>query len=167
MIVHDKKTTCVHIHPHDEWLVMTASLDCTIKIFDIRMKSTGYRIWRKPPLHSRILISRLFVFNSKSTNAPKALSELSHDQGISSAYFSPKTGSHILSTGNDDIIAIWSGYDNSKSFSKPPARTLKISHNNKTGRWISPFRANFDPTEVFSLRLHRGLRNETFLTRFC
>ncbi|XP_053318996.1 WD repeat-containing protein 76 isoform X2 [Spea bombifrons] len=69
------------------------------------------------------------------------LSLTGHTRSVASAYFSPGTGNRILTTCADDQIRV---YDSSNLSTKAPLIT-SIRHNNNTGRWLSRFRAIWDP----------------------
>lgn len=80
-----------------------------------------------------------FLKNSKS----KAVCQLhGHSKSISSAYFSPETGNRILTTCMDDRIRI---YDTSTSFEAPLLKS--ISHDMRTGRWLTKLSAVWDPKQ--------------------
>lgn len=71
----------------------------------------------------------------------KHVCELTVGRSIHSAYFSPITGKYILSTSMDDKLTI---FDSSNI--GPSMKVKKsISHNNHTGRWLTPFRAAWHP----------------------
>merc|ERR1712062_227746 len=63
---------------------------------------------------------------------------------ISSAFFSPKTGSRVVTVAYDNKLRL---YDTSED--KLTAKILKpyksISHNNQTGRWLTTFKAEWHP----------------------
>ena len=56
-----------------------------------------------------------------------------------SVYFSPRKGDRLLTLGHDNRIKMW----------KHPSTSLEctwsLSHNNNTGRWLSNFKAVWDP----------------------
>ncbi|XP_067949159.1 WD repeat-containing protein 76-like [Watersipora subatra] len=75
--------------------------------------------------------------NNKKT---RPLVTLPSRKGVLSAYFSPLTGQRILTCTADDRVSV---YDSSEL-----TRVESISsfyHNNKTGRWLSNFRASWHP----------------------
>lgn len=62
-----------------------------------------------------------------------------HSNSINGASISPD-GQFLVSVGQDDTIKIWRNFmDSSKKEMK------SYRHNNKTGRWLSTFRPEFDP----------------------
>ena len=63
---------------------------------------------------------------------PKPVVTMSQSRTVNSAYFSPLTGNHVLTTGMDDFYRI---YDFSDKKTAPVFKDLR--HNNNTGRWVS------------------------------
>ncbi|RMB94163.1 hypothetical protein DUI87_28968 [Hirundo rustica rustica] len=74
----------------------------------------------------------------------KPLSSLTgHTKSVASAYFSPVTGSRVVTVCADDKLRVY----NTTSLS-PSVRPLSsIRHNNNTGRWLTRFRAIWDPKQ--------------------
>ncbi|XP_072258627.1 WD repeat-containing protein 76 isoform X2 [Pyxicephalus adspersus] len=66
-----------------------------------------------------------------------------HTKSVQSAYFSPVSGNRILTTCADDRLRV---FDSSSLSSTVPLLT-SIRHNNFTGRWLSRFRAVWDPKQ--------------------
>ncbi|XP_059809040.1 WD repeat-containing protein 76 isoform X1 [Hypanus sabinus] len=62
-------------------------------------------------------------------------------KSINSAYFSPVTGKRVVTTSMDDRIRV---FDTSTIIPKIPC-VASITHNNNTGRWLTKFRAVWDP----------------------
>jgi len=83
--------------------------------------------------------------NATKNGVMKPLTQLiGHTKAISSAFFSPKTGSRVVSVAYDNKLRI---YDTSDD--KLNANHLKpyksITHNNQTGRWLTTFKAEWHP----------------------
>ncbi|XP_067411540.1 WD repeat-containing protein 76 isoform X2 [Emydura macquarii macquarii] len=77
-------------------------------------------------------------------NGNKPISSLSgHTKSVASAYFSPITGNKVVTTCSDDKLRV---YDTSSLSSTIPLLTA-IRHNNNTGRWLTRFRAIWDPKQ--------------------
>eukprot|EP00043_Microstomoeca_roanoka_P003319 m.43234 g.43234 ORF g.43234 m.43234 type:complete len:657 (-) comp12012_c0_seq2:40-2010(-) len=76
---------------------------------------------------------------SASKRKCQPVTEGSHGLSISSVYFSPKTGNRLLTTGHDDRIKVWTNVT-SKLICEQ-----NIVHNNNTGRWLTNFKAVWDP----------------------
>ncbi|XP_007472513.2 WD repeat-containing protein 76 isoform X1 [Monodelphis domestica] len=66
-----------------------------------------------------------------------------HMKSLASAYFSPVTGNRVVTTCADDNLRV---FDTSCMVSNIPLLT-RIRHNNNTGRWLTRFRANWDPKQ--------------------
>ncbi|XP_066936595.1 WD repeat-containing protein 76-like [Clytia hemisphaerica] len=111
-----KNVKCIDCHPSNEYIFAAVGHDGTMGTWDIRnLKTKGTS-------------NPIFVVKSFKTG--------------SGLYFSPGTGNKLAYTSNDDTVRI---FDVKKSgeFSKSASWTLK--HDNHTGRWLTPFRATWDP----------------------
>ncbi|XP_067874328.1 WD repeat-containing protein 76-like [Heterodontus francisci] len=64
-----------------------------------------------------------------------------HRKNVNSAYFSPVTGNRVVTISMDDRIRI---FDTSAITPKIPV-VASIIHNNYSGRWLTKFRAVWDP----------------------
>nr|XP_008118629.2 PREDICTED: WD repeat-containing protein 76 [Anolis carolinensis] len=64
-----------------------------------------------------------------------------HTKSVASAYFSPVTGNRVLTTCADDTLRIFG----TKCLSSLAPALTTIRHNNNTGRWLTRFRAVWDP----------------------
>ncbi|KAK6472531.1 DNA damage-binding protein 2 isoform X1 [Huso huso] len=84
--LHKKKVTHVEFNPRCDWLLATASVDQTVKIWDMR--------------------------HIKDKNS--FLHELPHNKPINSAHFNPTDGSKLLTTDQYDEIRVYSSADWSK-----------------------------------------------------
>ncbi|XP_021263204.1 WD repeat-containing protein 76 [Numida meleagris] len=74
----------------------------------------------------------------------KAVSTLhGHTKSVASAYFSPNTGRRVVTVCADDKLRV---YDTS-SLSAAAALLSTVRHNNNTGRWLTRFRAVWDPKQ--------------------
>jgi WD40 repeat protein len=82
---------------------------------------------------------------AKPARAPAPISTLAHSRSVSSAYFSPHRGGHMVSTCSDDLLRLWAvrGPPASPPVVDPPAHA--VGHDNRTGRWLTQFRTVFDP----------------------
>ncbi|CAK9292026.1 unnamed protein product [Gordionus sp. m RMFG-2023] len=82
------------------------------------------------------------------------LVRMTHPKGIHSAYFSPQTGSKVLTVCIDDSLRVFNtdlssriGDINNylmKNLPGPPLLT-QIKHNNHVGRWLTNFKATWHP----------------------
>ncbi|XP_072479727.1 WD repeat-containing protein 76 isoform X2 [Notamacropus eugenii] len=66
-----------------------------------------------------------------------------HSKSLASAYFSPVTGNRVVTTCFDNYLRV---FDTSCMSSKIPLLT-SIRHNTNTGRWLTRFRAVWDPKQ--------------------
>ncbi|CCF39618.1 WD repeat domain-containing protein [Colletotrichum higginsianum] len=108
----DNKIGGFSLNPREPHLLATASLDRTVKIWDLR-KITGKGEMRFPAM--------LYEHNSRLS--------------VSHASWSP--GGHIATSSYDDTIKIynWSDHETWDSEGMEPANIVK--HNNQTGRWVT------------------------------
>ncbi|XP_061428536.1 WD repeat-containing protein 76 isoform X3 [Lethenteron reissneri] len=119
-MVHQKRVHSVHVHPTQRHYFVTASTDCTVQIHDVRAMGVGQR-------------------SGTAANAVAVLQQ--HSRVVHSAYFSPLTGSRLLTTSIDNSMHV---YD-TRVLGSQITRTAKICHNNHTGRWLVPMRAMWVP----------------------
>ncbi|XP_014743284.1 PREDICTED: WD repeat-containing protein 76 [Sturnus vulgaris] len=111
-----RRTRTVHVHPvNKHYFLAAGSVD--VCVFDVRyLKAKGN----------------------------KPLSSLTgHTKSVASAYFSPVTGSRVVTVCADDKLRV---YDTT-SLSSPVTLLSSIRHNNNTGRWLTRFRAIWDPKQ--------------------
>ncbi|KAL6701607.1 WD40-repeat-containing domain protein [Trichoderma pleuroticola] len=106
------------MHPLHPYLLVTASLDRTMKVWDLR-KMSGKGDLRHPTL----------------------LGE--HESRLSVSHASWSAGGHVATSSYDDTIKI---YDFSEASKWKPGQSIKtktmepahiIRHNNQTGRWVT------------------------------
>lgn len=72
---------------------------------------------------------------------PKAsLNDLAHKRVVNSAYFSPASGTKILTTCQDNRIRIWDSI-----FGNLDLPSREIVHSNDFNRHLTPFKAEWDP----------------------
>ncbi|XP_054025030.1 WD repeat-containing protein 76 [Dryobates pubescens] len=78
------------------------------------------------------------------TSKNKPVSSLQgHTKSVASAYFSPVTGHRVVTVCADDKLRV---YDTT-SLSSTVAALRTLKHNNNTGRWLTRFRAIWDPKQ--------------------
>lgn len=120
----DKKIGGFSLHPLQPHLFATASLDRTLKIWDVR-KITGKDEWRGPAL----------------------LGE--HTSKLSTSFAAFSAAGHVATTSYDNTIKIHSfpdagsfkiGHDLDEKAMEP---TAVIRHNNQTGRWVTILKAKW------------------------
>ncbi|KAL9238694.1 hypothetical protein vseg_013083 [Gypsophila vaccaria] len=79
------------------------------------------------------------LWDMRRLEAGSSLADLSHRRVVNSAYFSPHTGSKILTTAQDNRIRVWDSiYGNLES----PSR--EIVHSHDFNRHLTGFRAEWD-----------------------
>uniref|UniRef100_A0A8D0G3G6 WD repeat-containing protein 76 n=1 Tax=Sphenodon punctatus TaxID=8508 RepID=A0A8D0G3G6_SPHPU len=114
--MNSRTTRTVHVHPVNRQYFVAAGAG-NVCVYDVR---------------------RL----KRSGNKPVS-SLLGHAKSVASAYFSPVTGSRVVTTCADDTLRI---FDTSCLSSAAPVLAT-VRHNNNTGRWLTRFRAVWDPKQ--------------------
>ncbi|KAJ3349748.1 hypothetical protein GGF32_005299 [Allomyces javanicus] len=146
--VFDKKCGCVSVHPTKPQLILLSSNDTSMRLFDVRRAE--FRT--ETNTDHAALFSQLVVPTEPSDDddedtdtAPAhgltQLASYSHGYSCTAAYFRPNDGNAIVSTSYDDRVRIWR--DPLTSLASP---TFSAMHNNKTGKWVTTFRARWHPT---------------------
>ncbi|XP_019622903.1 PREDICTED: WD repeat-containing protein 76-like isoform X2 [Branchiostoma belcheri] len=114
---HDRTIKTVSVHPTQRHYFVSCCNDSNVYIYDLRnMKKKG----------SQQFVASLYQ----------------HSRSVSSAYFSPASGSRILTTCFDDRIRVFETSAIGQQTVKP---LREVRHNNQTGRWLTPFRAMWVP----------------------
>ncbi|OLN91648.1 DNA damage-binding protein cmr1 [Colletotrichum chlorophyti] len=108
----DNKIGGFSLNPRDPHLLATASLDRTVKIWDLR-KVTGKGDMRHPAL----------------------LYE--HDSRLSVSHASWSSSGHLATSSYDDTIKIYNYADHTTWDSKGMEPSHIVRHNNQTGRWVT------------------------------
>ncbi|KAG0278375.1 hypothetical protein BGZ95_004162 [Linnemannia exigua] len=116
-ILHEKKVGCVNVNPKYDNLIVTSSLDRTMKIWDIR------------------------TFGQYKEDEPIVeMASFEHRLSVTSAMWSPD-GESIASTSYDDNVRIFNNFEPSlPDFTEIP-EPVRIPHNNQSGRWVTMLRA--------------------------
>ncbi|XP_006883264.1 PREDICTED: WD repeat-containing protein 76 [Elephantulus edwardii] len=102
------------------------------------------------PVHRQYFITAglrdVHIYDARNLS-PRArqplISLTQHTKSIASAYFSPVTGNRVVTTCADCNLRI---FDSSCVSSRLPLLTT-IRHNTNTGRWLTRFRAVWDPKQ--------------------
>ncbi|XP_059680127.1 WD repeat-containing protein 76 [Gavia stellata] len=79
----------------------------------------------------------------KSSGNKPVSSLKGHTKSVASAYFSPVTGNRVVTVCGDDKLRV---YDTT-CLSSPVVVLSAVRHNNNTGRWLTRFRAIWDPKQ--------------------
>ncbi|CAL8469557.1 g9098 [Coccomyxa elongata] len=125
------KVNTVHVNPVNCNLMMTGSNDWTARIFDIRN------------MPSSVGSSSSHASGNGSEDKAMELTCLDHPKVVNAAYFSPRSGSKIMTTCIDNRLRIW---DYILSAGGPPDR--EIVHSHDFNRYLTPFRAEWDPKDT-------------------
>ncbi|KAJ0368158.1 hypothetical protein COL154_002910 [Colletotrichum chrysophilum] len=108
----DNKIGGFSLNPREPHLLATASLDRTMKIWDMRkIKGKG------------------------DMRYPQMLYE--HDSRLSVSHAAWSSGGHIATSSYDDTIKIYDFADKQKWDKKGMEPTHQVRHNNQTGRWVT------------------------------
>jgi len=86
---------------------------------------------------------------------PQAVHKLHFKRSVTSAYFHPQDTTKLISTCYDDNVRIH--YNMNRSMEDH--RHVELSHNNQTGRWITNFKACWDPKSDMAVvgNMNRGI----------
>lgn len=86
------------------------------------------------------------IFDTRMATSSKLMKPLinlyGHTKSLSSAKFSPLTGSKVVTVAYDNKIRLFNTSEEFKQDLKP---YKSISHNNQTGRWLTTFKAEWHP----------------------
>lgn len=82
------------------------------------------------------------IWDVRHLEAGSSLCELSHKRVVNSAYFSPQSGSKILTTSQDNRIRVWDSI-----FGNLVSPSREIVHSHDFNRHLTPFRAEWDPKD--------------------
>lgn len=117
--LHDRKISHVDVHPTRDWSIVTASNDCTVKLWDAR----------------------------KLGKSSDALASFAHGRAATSAIFSPIDGNRLLTTSYDDLVRVIElpNDGGAGKITVDDGMVTKLRHDNQTGRWLTNFRATWDP----------------------
>ncbi|CCJ29206.1 unnamed protein product [Pneumocystis jirovecii] len=117
--LHDKKIGGLSVHPSSPYLICTASLDRTMKIWDLRTINNS-----KKPIPLGVYTSRLSV-SSAFWNSEGSIIATSYDDTVT-IFDNPNYKLWNVNTSLDDL-----------------SPTYTIKHNNQTGRWVTILRAQW------------------------
>ncbi|XP_058099653.1 protein DAMAGED DNA-BINDING 2 [Magnolia sinica] len=115
ILIHKKGTKVVGLHcnPVQPELLLTCGNDHFARIWDVRRLEAG-----------------------------ASISNMAHSRVVNSAYFSPLTGSKILTTSQDNRIRVWDSI-----FGDLESPSREIVHSHDFNRHLTCFRAEWDPKD--------------------
>ncbi|GAA0183963.1 damaged DNA-binding protein [Lithospermum erythrorhizon] len=82
------------------------------------------------------------LWDMRQLKAGSSLCNLAHKRVVNSAYFSPQSGSKILTTCQDNRIRVWDSI-----FGNLDSPSREIVHSHDFNRHLTPFRAEWDPKD--------------------
>lgn len=82
------------------------------------------------------------IWDMRQLEAASPLYNLEHRRVVNSAYFSPLTGSKILTTSQDNRLRVWDSI-----FGNLESPSREIVHSHDFNRYLTPFRAEWDPKD--------------------
>lgn len=110
--------------------------------------SIKLRFFKFVLIHSKYYASQARLWDIRRLEAGSFLYQLSHKRVVNSAYFSPQSGSKILTTAQDNRIRVWDSI-----FGNLDSPSREIVHSHDFNRHLTPFRAEWDPKVIFILHL--------------
>ncbi|XP_005999745.1 WD repeat-containing protein 76 [Latimeria chalumnae] len=145
----------------DASTLILSHLDGDVSLVDRRTPGTSHEWWaalnigmiRTVHVHpverhyfiaagaGKVCIYDVRHLKQKGTKPVTSLNE--HTKSVNSAYFSPVTGHKVLTTCTDDRLRVY----NASSVTDDIPLLVSIRHNNYTGRWLTKFRAVWDPKQ--------------------
>ncbi|KAA8549401.1 hypothetical protein F0562_001126 [Nyssa sinensis] len=82
------------------------------------------------------------IWDMRRLEAGSSLYNLAHRRVVNSAYFSPQSGSKILTTSQDNRLRVWDSI-----FGNLDSPSREIVHSHDFNRHLTPFRAEWDPKD--------------------
>ncbi|XP_002525636.2 protein DAMAGED DNA-BINDING 2 [Ricinus communis] len=99
------------------------------------------------PVHPELLLSCgndhfARIWDLRQLEAGSSLCDLEHKRVVNCAYFSPLSGSKILTTSQDNRLRVWDSI-----FGNLDSPSREIVHSHDFNRHLTPFRAEWDPKD--------------------
>ncbi|PKI31865.1 hypothetical protein CRG98_047751 [Punica granatum] len=115
VLIHKKgsKVVGLHCHPLQPEILLSCGNDHFARIWDLRKLESGSSIY-----------------------------DLEHKRVVNSAYFSPLSGSKVLTTSQDNRLRVWDSI-----FGSMESPSREIVHSHDFNRHLTPFRAEWDPKD--------------------
>ncbi|CAG8615700.1 6242_t:CDS:1 [Acaulospora morrowiae] len=147
--------SCMDLHPNSK-IIYFSTNHGTFGIKDLRESTKTFREYTlhykkigcvsiNPHQHELLVTSsldrsiQLWDLRNLKVNENTSIQKFTFDNSATSCYWSPK-GDQIVSTCYDDTVRVFK-FDAEKNLNS----SLVIPHDNKTGRWITAFRATWHP----------------------
>ncbi|KFK27398.1 hypothetical protein AALP_AA8G377800 [Arabis alpina] len=83
------------------------------------------------------------IWDMRKLQPGGSLNDLAHKRVVNSAYFSPSSGTKILTTSQDNRIRIWDSI-----FGNLDLPSREIVHSHDFNRHLTPFKAEWDPKDT-------------------
>jgi DNA damage-binding protein 2 len=83
------------------------------------------------------------IWDIRRMEPGSSLCNLAHKRVVNSAYFSPLSGSKILTTSQDNRLRIWDSI-----FGNLESPSREIVHSHDFNRHLTPFKAEWDPKVI-------------------
>lgn len=83
------------------------------------------------------------IWDMRQLKAGSSLGDLLHKRVVNCAYFSPLSGSKILTTSQDNRLRVWDCI-----FGNLDSPSREIVHSHDFNRHLTPFRAEWDPKVI-------------------
>jgi len=115
--LHGSRIHSLHSQPSNSNILATASLDRMVYLWDLRKLPTD---------------------TDAVETAKNSLYALDHGLAVTSVQFSTSPKLKLATVCNDNYIRFW---DNLKTSTTP----IQMSHDNKTGKWLTPLHVTWDP----------------------
>ncbi|KAJ7449864.1 WD40-repeat-containing domain protein [Mycena latifolia] len=162
----DQKIGCISVNPTRPNLLLTASNNRSLKIWDVRKLQTlsldlsdqspptpppsspgGPFLAPVSAVNTEVDAEAVTDFVNSKRGKGCLRGEWRHDKSVSSAYWDPR-GRSIVSTSYDDTLRLWDiepvKLDSSAPL--PSSRPFsRIRHNCQTGKWLTILRAQWSP----------------------
>lgn len=92
------------------------------------------------------LFPKARIWDVRRLEDGSSLAHLPHGRVVNSAYFSPLSGSKILTTSQDNRIRVWDSI-----FGNLESPSREIVHSHDFNRHLTPFKAEWDPKVALSV----------------
>ena len=91
-----------------------------------------------------VFLPQARIWDMRRIEASSSLYQLAHRRVVNSAYFSPVSGSKIVTTSQDNRLRVWDSV-----FGDLDSPSREIVHSHDFNRHLTPFRAEWDPKVLY------------------